>query len=80
MCIKLHKFVYKIILMYKRTNIELDVDLVRKAMEITHIETIKDVVHFSLEELIKLNKRKSILKLKGQIKWEGNLNELRSNE
>jgi len=66
--------------MYKRTNIELDVELVKKAMEISHIGTIKDVVHYSLTELIKLNKRRAILNLKGKVKWEGNLNELRSHE
>ncbi len=31
--------------------IELDVDLVKKAMEITHIDTMKEVVHHSLREL-----------------------------
>jgi len=66
--------------MYKRTNIELDVDLVKKAMEITHIDTIREVVHHSLRELIRLNKRRELLNLKGKIKWEGNLNEMRSNE
>jgi Arc/MetJ family transcription regulator len=66
--------------MYKRTNIELDVDLVRKAMEMTHIDTMKEVVHHSLRELIRLNKRRALLNLKGKIKWEGNLNEMRSNE
>jgi Arc/MetJ family transcription regulator len=66
--------------MYKRTNIELDVDLVKKAMEVTHIDTIREVVHHSLRELIRLNKRRELLNLKGKIKWEGNLNEMRSNE
>lgn len=66
--------------MYKRTNIELDVDLVRKAMEVSNINTIKEVVNHSLRELINLNKRKNLLNLKGAIKWEGNLNEMRSNE
>jgi Arc/MetJ family transcription regulator len=65
--------------MYKRTNIELDVDLVKKAMEVSHIHTIKDVVHHSLNELIKLNKRKDLLKLKGKVSWEGNLDEMRTN-
>jgi Arc/MetJ family transcription regulator len=65
--------------MYKRTNIELDVDLVKKAMEVSHIDTIKEVVNYSLKELIKLNKRKELLKLKGMVLWEGNLNEMRSN-
>jgi Arc/MetJ family transcription regulator len=65
--------------MYKRTNIELDVDLVKKAMEVSHIDTIKEVVNYSLKELIKLNKRKDLLKLKGMVSWEGNLDEMRSN-
>lgn len=66
--------------MYKRTNIELDVDLVKRAMEVTHIDTIREVVHHSLREIIKLNKRKDLLKLKGLILWEGNLDEMRSYE
>jgi Arc/MetJ family transcription regulator len=66
--------------MYKRTNIELDVDLVKKAMEISNIDTIKEVVHHSLRELIRFNKKKELLNLKGKIKWEGNLNEMRNHE
>jgi Arc/MetJ family transcription regulator len=66
--------------MYKRTNIELDIDLVKKAMEITHIDTIREVVHHSLRELIRFNKRKELLNLKGKINWEGNLNEMRNHE
>ena len=64
--------------MHKRTNIELDVDLVNKAMEVTHLNTIKDVVHHSLKEVIRLNKRKELLKFKGKVNWEGDLNEMRS--
>lgn len=66
--------------MQKRTNIELDIALVKKAMEVSHITTIKEVVHHSLRELIKLNKRKDILNLKGRVKWEGNLDQMRSYE
>ena len=64
--------------MHKRTNIELDVDLVNKAMQITHLTTIKDVVHYSLSEVIRLNKRKELLKLRGKVDWEGDLNEMRA--
>jgi Arc/MetJ family transcription regulator len=66
--------------MHKRTNIELDIELVKKAMEVSHISTIREVVHHSLRELIKLNKRKDILNLKGKVKWEGDLSEMRSHE
>jgi len=66
--------------MYKRTNIELDVDLVKKAMKVSHIDTIKEVVHYSLKELIRLYKRKELLKLQGMVTWEGNLDEMRNND
>ncbi len=64
--------------MHKRTNIELDVDLVNKAMELTHLNTIKDVVHHSLKEVIRMSKRKELLKFKGKVNWDGDLNEMRS--
>ena len=64
--------------MHKRTNIEIDIDLLKKAMELTHIKTIKDVVHYSLREVIKMNKRKELLKFKGKVNWEGNLDEMRA--
>ena len=64
--------------MQKRTNIELDIDLVQEAMKITHLKTIKDVVHHSLEETIKMGKKKKLLKLKGKVVWEGDLNQMRS--
>ena len=67
-----------LIVMHKRTNIELDIDLVKEAMKLTRLKTMKDVVHHSLEEIIKLNKRKKILKFKGKINWEGDLSQMRS--
>lgn len=80
MCMVIIIFVYtlKDFIMHKRTNIELDQDLVNKAMELTHQSTIKDVVHYSLREVIRMNKRKEMLKLQGKVKWDGNLDEMRS--
>ncbi len=64
--------------MHKRTNIEIDVDLLKEAMQLTKLKTIKDVMHHSLRELIKLEKRKKLLKLKGKVIWEGDLDQMRS--
>ncbi len=64
--------------MHKRTNIELDIDLIKEAMKLTKLKTIKDVVHHSLEEIIKMSKRKRILKFKGMVNWEGDLDQMRS--
>lgn len=66
--------------MYKRTNIEIDISLVKEAMQLTRQKTIKDVVNYSLQEVIKQNKKKELLNLKGKIKWEGNLDEMRAND
>ena len=63
--------------MYKRTNIELDTELIKQAMEVTHLSTIKDVVHHALKEIIKADKRKRLLDLKGKVDWHGDLDEMR---
>jgi Arc/MetJ family transcription regulator len=55
--------------MYKRTNIELDTELIKQAMDITHLSTIKDVVHHALKEIIKADKTRDCLILK--VRWYG---------
>lgn len=64
--------------MHKRTNIELDVDLIKKAMELTNLSTIKDVVHHSLREVIKSSTRKKMLSFKGKVDWDGDLDQMRA--
>ena len=63
----------------KRTNIVLDEKLVGKGMRLTGIDTQKALIDYALRELVRRKEQKSILKLKGKISWEGDLNELRSN-
>ncbi len=60
-----------------RTNIVVDDKLVEKGMKYTGIRTKKDLVDFALRELIKRKERKRILALKGKLRWEGNLEEMR---
>ncbi|MDO9288059.1 MAG: type II toxin-antitoxin system VapB family antitoxin [Thermodesulfovibrionales bacterium] len=61
-----------------RTNIELDDKVVKEAIKLTHARTKKEVVNYALEELVKKLRRKKILELEGKVKWEGNLNEMRT--
>ena len=61
-----------------RTNIELDDKIVKEAIKLTHARTKKEVVNYALEELVKRLRRKKILELEGKVKWEGNLNEMRT--
>lgn len=61
-----------------RTNIVLAEDLVREAMRLTGIRTKRAVVHRALETLIRLERQRGVLDLKGRIKWEGDLDQWRS--
>ncbi|MEE9232351.1 MAG: type II toxin-antitoxin system VapB family antitoxin [Nitrospirales bacterium] len=60
-----------------RTNIDLEDKLVKEGMKVFKCKTKKELVHLALEELLKKEKRKEILQLRGKLKWEGNLEELR---
>jgi len=61
-----------------RTNVDLDDVLVKKAMKITHISTKRALINKALEELIKSNSRKGMLKYFDSGIWEGNLTEMRT--
>ena len=60
-----------------RTNIEIDDQLVSKAMRSTGARTKKAVVEAGLRLLVKTHSQTAIRKLRGKIQWEGNLNESR---
>jgi Arc/MetJ family transcription regulator len=63
-----------------RTNIVIDDDLMAQALKVTGLETKKDVVEQGLKLLVKRSKQQTIRNLRGKIKWEGNLGEMRDNE
>ena len=63
--------------MYKRTNVEIDLNLVQEIMKTYNLKSIKEAVNFSLEKTIDQQKRKKLLAMEGKIQWEGNLDEMR---
>ena len=60
-----------------RTNVDLDDALVKEAMSLTNITSKKAVINKALEELVKSNNRKDMLKYFNSGVWEGNLDEMR---
>ncbi len=60
------------------TNIVIDENLLDKAMEISGAKTKKDVVEEALTLLIKLKQQLKIRDLRGKLRWEGNLDEMRT--
>lgn len=61
-----------------KTNIDIDDGLLKEAMKFTKLSSSEEVINFVLDEYVKLQKRKTILSLRGKVKWEGNLNEMRT--
>lgn len=60
-----------------RTNIELDDKLVEEGLRVFKCKTKKELIHLALRERLKTEKRKEILKLRGKLVWEGDLEEMR---
>ena len=61
-----------------RTNIVINDQLIKKGMQCTGIKTKTKLVDVALRELISRKARKGILRLKGKLRWEGNLDAMRS--
>ena len=47
------------------------------ALKATGLNTKKEAVELGLKMLVRLNKQQEIRKLRGKLKWEGDLNEMR---
>ncbi|MCB0562006.1 MAG: type II toxin-antitoxin system VapB family antitoxin [Lewinellaceae bacterium] len=60
-----------------RTNIEIDDHLMEQALQLSQLNTKKEVVHQALDHYVKRLRRLKILSLQGQVKWEGDLTEMR---
>lgn len=61
-----------------RTSIDIDDKLIQEGLKITHLKTKKELVNFALQELIKREKRKRIMDLKGKLQFDIDLNQMRA--
>ena len=61
-----------------RTNIVIEDRLIRQAMRATGLQTKRAVVEAGLRMLIQVNAQTGIRRLRGQIAWEGSLEERRA--
>jgi Arc/MetJ family transcription regulator len=60
-----------------RTNIEIDDALMKKAMKMSGAKTKREAVERGLEALIRQSAQHELLKLRGKLHWEGDLDEMR---
>ena len=62
-----------------RTNIEIDDKLVEKSMRLTGASTKREVVDIALRRLVeKGSLYRSLRRLKGELRWEGDVSAWRS--
>ncbi len=61
-----------------RTNIEIDDDVLREVQRLTGANTKREAVDFALRELVARYRRVDILKLRGKVHWDGDLETTRS--
>lgn len=61
-----------------RTNIVIDDDLMNRAMQATGARTKRQTVEMGLASLIRLKEQEEIRKLRGKLRWTGDLERMRS--
>ncbi len=61
-----------------RTNIVIDDDLMNKALAATGAKTKRAVVELALRRLIQMKRQEEILAYRGKLKWEGDLDAMRT--
>jgi len=60
-----------------RTNIIIDDTLMSEAMRATGLKTKRDTVELGLKTLLRLNRQSELRKLRGKLRWEGDLEAMR---
>jgi Arc/MetJ family transcription regulator len=63
-----------------RTNIVIDDQLMAEALKTTGLQTKKEAVEEGLKALIRLKKQADIRSLRGKLKWENDLDDMRSDK
>ena len=60
-----------------RTVIDLDEEILAKAQQLSGLRKKVDVVNFALRKLVEQKEIEGILRLKGKVQWEGDLEQMR---
>jgi Arc/MetJ family transcription regulator len=63
-----------------RTNVVIDDGLMDEALKVSQLKTKKDAVEEGLRLLVQRKKQENIKNLRGKLHWQGNLEEMRTDE
>jgi Arc/MetJ family transcription regulator len=63
-----------------RTNIVIDDQLMAEAMRVSGCKTKKEAVEQALRLLVRRSQQQAIRNLRGRVRWEGDLEEMRGGQ
>jgi len=61
-----------------RTNIVIDDELMANALKMTGVQTKREAVELGLKTLIRLKMQEQIRQFRGKLPWQGDLDEMRT--
>lgn len=63
-----------------RTNIVIDDKLMKETLKLTGLRTKREAVELGLRTVVRLRKQQDIRRLRGKLKWQGDLEAMRTNK
>lgn len=63
-----------------RTNIVIDDNLMAETLRLTGLKTKREAVELGLQTLLRLRQQEEIRGLRGKLDWQGNLEEMRTDQ
>lgn len=60
-----------------RTNVVIDDALMEDALRLTGLKTKREAVELGLKTLVRLKKQEEIRRFRGELQWDGDLEEMR---
>lgn len=63
-----------------RTNILIDDELMKEALRATGLRTKREAVELGLRTLVRLGRQEDIRRLRGKVRWKGDLEAMRTDK
>jgi Arc/MetJ family transcription regulator len=63
-----------------RTNIVIDDKLMKETLRLTGLKTKREAVELGLRTLVRLRKQDDIRRFRGKLKWQGDLDAMRTDK
>lgn len=63
-----------------RTNIVIDDKLMKETLKLTGLRTKREAVELGLRTVVRLRKQQDIRRFRGKLKWQGDLEAMRTNK